>query len=216
MTNQPRAFGQSLLGMIQRLKMINIIAGNIANAKSVGYQRQIPESATFESVLSNVGEKTPLRDDTHGPIQKTDQMFDLAIEGNAYFLVEGKDGVVPTRNGKFRLNEKGNLSDQDGQEVVVVEKTDKPISLAKDYDISINQNGEITVGTERYGRLAMRIMDNKPVKVHQGYLEGSNVNLMNEMVGLAMTYRAFESTEKMLSMELSADKELIEKYGRNV
>ena len=216
MTNQPKAFGQSLLGMIQRLKMINIIADNIANAKSIGYQRKIPESATFESVLSSAGEKTPVRDDTHGPIQKTDQMFDLAIEGNAYFLVEGKDGVVPTRNGTFRLNEKGNLSNQDGQEVVVVEKTDKLISLAKNYDVSINHNGEIFVGTERYGRLAMRIMDNKPVKVHQGYLEGSNVNIMNEMVALSMTYRSFESTEKMLGMELSADKELIEKYGRNV
>jgi flagellar basal body rod protein FlgG len=216
MTNQPKAFGQSLIGMIQKLKMINIIAENIANAKSIGYQRQIPESANFESVLSDLGDKKSFRDDTPGALQKTGHMFDLAIEGNAYFLVEGKNGVEPTKNGSFRLNEKGNLCNSDGQEVVVIEKTDKPLSLAKDYDITIRQNGEILIGTERYGRLAMRIMDNKPVKVHQGYLEGSNVNLMNEMVTLAMTYRAFESSEKMLSMELSADKELIEKYGKNV
>ncbi len=216
MNSQPKAFGHAIAGIMQKLKMISVITENIVHAKSIGYQRQLPESVTFESVLSNLGDKSTIRDSAQGQLQKTGSIFDLAIEGNAYFLIEGKEGITTTRNGRFRLNERGDLSTEDGEEVIVVEKTDKPISLAKDYEIKINQNGEIFVGTERYGRLAMKIMDNKPIKVHQGYLEGSNVNLMNEMVSLAMTYRAFESNEKMLSMELSADKELVEKYGRNV
>ncbi|MBI3590615.1 MAG: flagellar hook basal-body protein [Candidatus Melainabacteria bacterium] len=212
MSNQPNSFGPTIQGMLHKLKMIQIIAGNISNASSIGYQRQIPESLSFRSVLNEAA----MRDASQGELKKTGDKFDLAIEGNAYFLIDTKDGIIPTRNGKFRLNEKGELSTQDGHEVVVIEKTDKDISLAKDFDIRIDQNGEIHVGTERYGRIAMQILDNKPVKVHQGFVEGSNVSIENEMVSLAMAFRSFEASEKLLGMEASVDRDLIEKYGRNV
>ncbi len=212
MTNRPSNFGPTVAGMMQKLKMIQAIASNIENANSLGYQRQIPESISFKSVL----DETAQRDSTQGQLQKTNEKFDLAIEGDAYFLVEGKNGIEQTKNGQFHLNEKGELTTQDGREVIVVEKTDKPLSLAKDFDIHINQKGEISVGTERYGRIAMQILDSKPVKVHQGFVEGSNVNLMTEMLPLSMASRNFEASEKILGMESSVDRDLIEKYGRNV
>ena len=212
MTNRPSNFGPTVAGMMQKLKMIQAIASNIENANSLGYQRQIPESISFKSVL----DETAQRDSTQGQLQKTNEKFDLAIEGDAYFLVEGKNGIEQTKNGQFHLNEKGELTTQDRREVIVVEKTDKPLSLAKDFDIHINQKGEISVGTERYGRIAMQILDSKPVKVHQGFVEGSNVNLMTEMLPLSMASRNFEASEKILGMESSVDRDLIEKYGRNV
>lgn len=215
MNNQSKTFGPTIQGMLHKLKMIQVISNNIANATTLGYQREIPESIDFKSVLSSVAEK-PLRDDTLGQLQKTGNKLDVAIEGNAYFLVEDKDSVTTTKDGRFHLNEKGHLVTQDGREVVVVEKTDKPINLATTYDIKIERTGEIFVGTEKYGRIAMRIDDNKPVRVHQGYVQGSNVDLMNEMISLAMTFRSFEASEKVLSMEASVDRDLIEKYGRNV
>jgi len=216
MNNQPKTFGPTIQGMLHKLKMIQSIANNIANAATIGYQREIPESHNFKSVLSSVNEK-PLKDDRAGTLQKTGNTFDLAIEGNAHFLIEDKNGEVTTTNdGRFHLNENGDLVTQNGNKVVVAEKTDKPINLATTYDIQIDTNGEITVGTEKYGRIALKMDDNKPVKVYQGYVTGSNVNLMNEMVSLAMTFRSFEASEKALSMEASADRDLIEKYGRNV
>jgi flagellar basal body rod protein FlgF len=120
------------------------------------------------------------------------------------------------RPKRLSFNDKGLLVTKDDQEVIIVEKTDKPISLTKQYDLRINENGEIFAGGERYGRIAMKIMDNKPVKLHQGFVEGSNVNLMSEMVALSLTFRSFEASEKALGMETSVDKDLIEKYGRNV
>lgn len=215
MNNQSPLFGPTIKGMLHKLKMLQAITSNISHTNSIGYQRQIPESIDFKSVLSQTSSEA-MRDTSQGQLQKTGSKLDLAIEGNAYFLTETKDGITPTRNGRFRLNEKGNLSTLDGDEVVVIEKTEKDISLAKNSDIKVQPNGEIYVGTEKYGRIAMRILDNKPVVLHQGFIEGSNVNLMNEMISLTMTYRAFEASEKALSMEASVDKELIEKYGRNV
>ena len=213
MNNQSKSMGMTVAGMLHKLKMIQAISNNISNANSIGYQRQIPESISFESTLNNAA---AMKDTGQGQLKKTNSKFDVAIEGNAYFLVETKNGITPTRIGRFRLNDKGLLVDQEGNEVVVVEKSDKPLSLSKSYDVQVNQQGEIFVGTERYGRLALQIQNNRPVKVHQGFIEGSNVNLMNEMVSLAMVFRAFEASEKALGMEASIDRDLIEKYGRNV
>lgn len=205
-------YGPTVNGMLYKLDMIKAITNNIANAGTVGYKREIPEAVNFKSVLN----ETALKDQQSGPISRTDNKFDLAIEGNASFLVEGPEGPITTRLGDFKLNEKGNLANGLGQELIIIEKTDKDISLAKSEKIKINQNGEIFVGSERFGRIAMQILDSNPVKVHQGFVEGSNVNIMNEMASLSLIFRSFESSQQVLGMEASVDKELIEKYGRNV
>lgn len=210
--NSSNNYGPTITGLFNKLEMIKAISNNIANAGTVGYKREIPEAVSFKSVM----DATALKDQAVGPINRTNNKFDLAIEGNASFLVEGKDGPVTTRLGNFQLNEKGNLANNLGQELIIIEKTDKDINLAKSEDIKINKNGEIFVGTERYGKIAMEILDNNPVKIHQGFVEGSNVSIMNEMVSLSMIFRSFESSQQVLGMEASVDKELIEKYGRNV
>lgn len=209
---RPNTYSQTVNGMLNKLKMLNAVTDNIANAGTSGYKREIPETVNFKSVMNEVA----LRDGSQGPLKRTGNQLDIAIEGNAFILVESKDGPIPTRNGKLGFNDKGSLVTPDGHEIIIVEKTDKPISLTKQYDIRINENGEIFAGGERYGRIAMKIMDNKPVKLHQGFIEGSNVNLMSEMVALLLTFRSFEASEKVLGMEASVDKELVEKYGRNV
>lgn len=205
-------YGPTVNGMLYKLDMIKAISNNIANAATVGYKREIPEAVNFKSVLNEAA----LKDQQSGSIDRTNNKFDLAIEGNASFLVEGPEGPITIRLGNFQLNEKGNLANGLGQELIIIEKTDKDISLSKSEDIKINQNGEIFVGADKFGRIAMQISDSNPVKIHQGFIEGSNVNLMNEMTSLSLIFRSFESSQQVLGMEASVDKELIEKYGRNV
>ena len=212
MTSQANTYSQTVNGMLNKLKMIKAVANNIANAGTSGYKREIPESINFKSVLDDI----TLKDSSQGPIKRTGNPLDIAIEGNAFILVESGNGPIPVRNGKLNFNDKGLLVTHEGQEVIIVEKTDKPINLAQQYDIHINESGEIFANGERYGRIAMKIMDNKPVRLHQGFVEGSNVSLMTEMVAMSLTFRSFEASEKALGMEASVDKELVEKYGRNV
>lgn len=212
MNYQSKNFGPTIQGMLYKLKMIEAITNNVANAGTAGYKRVMPEALSFKSILGEAA----IHDQSQGSLNKTGNQFDLAIEGNANFLVEGKNGPEPSRLSNFQLNSKGNLSNILGQELVIVEKTDKEINLAKYDDIRINQNGEIFVGSERYGRIALQILDDKPVRVHQGSVESSNVDLMGEMASLSVMLRSFEASEKALGMEASIDKELIEKYGRNV
>ena len=136
---------------------------------------------------------------------------------NASFLVEDTNGLSKTRSGRFHINDKGNIATQDGHEVVIVEKTDKLVNLSAEFEnIRINNNGEIFVSGARYGRFALEMADNKPVTIHQGMVEGSNVNLVQEMASLGMAYRALEAAEKSISLIASVDRDLIDKYGKNV
>lgn len=212
MYNKPNTYGPTVAGMLHKMKMLQAIASNISNANSIGYQRKIPESLRFPAILSDA----IMRDPSQGQLKRTNNTLDFAIEGNAYFLVEGEEGPMPTKSGRLHLNEKGLLADADNREVVVIDKTDKALNIANDFDVEVKENGEIFVGKERYGRIALQILDNNPVKVHQGFLEMSNVNLMTEMMTLLTVFRNFEASEKTLGMETSVDKDLIEKYGRNV
>ncbi len=211
MNYQGKDFGPTIGGMLYKLKMIEAITSNVANAATSGYKRTLPEALNFKSTLGEV-----IKDKSQGALDKTGNKFDLAIEGNAFFLVEGNNGPETSRLCNFSLNAKGNLANSKGEELIIIEKTDKDVSLTKYDDIKVNQNGEIFVGTERYGRIALQILDNKPVRVIQGASEASNVDLMTEMGSLATMLRSFEASEKALGMEASVDKELIEKYGRNV
>ena len=211
MAYEANTYGYTVNGILNKLKMVKAAASNIANASTLGYKREIPESVDFQSVFNDVTS----RDQSQGALKKTGNHLNIAIDGNAYILVESKDGLVPTRNGELGFNENGSLVTPDG-EVVIIEKTEKPISLSKQDDIRINESGEIFANGERYGRIAMKIMDNKPVKIYQGFVEGSNVNLVGEMASMLLVFRSFEASEKTLGMEVSVDKELIEKYGRNV
>ena len=212
MTNT-NPYGQTINGMLKKIKMLEAISKNILNINSIGYKREIPESLSFKSVLEK---EAALRDNSQGQLKRTGNTFDIAIEGNAHFLTETKDGLTPSRNGRFHLNENGDLVTIEGDKVVIVEKTDKRINLALESEIKINERGEIIINNEKYGRLAIEVLDNKPVKVHQGFIEGSNINIMTEMASMSILYRSIEASEKALGMEASVDRDLIEKYGRNV
>lgn len=110
------------IGALQQ--RLDIIAGNIANINTVGYKRK---TSVFEDLLTSLqpreeafrlpGRATPpgftqgwgarliatMPDLTQGTLRSTGNPNDVAIEGNAMFVV-GKDGTdVYTRNGAFQL-----------------------------------------------------------------------------------------------------------------
>lgn len=205
-------YSKTVSGLISKIKIFQTLSENIANVSTVGYKRKIPGTQSFDNVLKNL----VLKDDSQGSMQKTGKVFDIAIEGNALFKLDTGNGLTTTRNGRFNLNKDGDLVSQEGHKLVIIEKTDKEINLAIEREIKIDKQGVIFADGKRYGRIALELQDNNPVKVHQGYIEGSNVNLVTEMAAITMAFRSIEASEKLLGMEASADRDLIEKYGRNV
>ncbi|BBH23879.1 flagellar basal-body rod protein FlgG [Paenibacillus baekrokdamisoli] len=135
----------SMNGLQQKL---DILADNIANSNTVGYKRK---EGNFEDLLTTLkqqpssfsqpGRLTPLGfnqgwgsrltniqpDLSQGPLQQTDQPYDIAIEGNALFevITDAAGNRAYTRGGTFQtsFDSSGNniLTTKDGYAVSSVD-----------------------------------------------------------------------------------------------
>jgi flagellar basal body rod protein FlgG len=157
-----------------------------------------------------------------GETQPTQREYDLAIQGDGFFELQGPDGSKSyTRDGGFRLSSDRTLVNASGQTVMTDSGT--PVTLVSGAgDLVVNQDGTISQGTTSLGTLAIRkFADNsrltpaaggafvptggmaaqtveKP-QILQGYLEGSNVASLREMVDLVLISRAYEANQKMIT-----------------
>ena len=142
-------------------------------------------------------------DQSQGAIQQTGQPLDVAVNGPGYLEVRRQDGTIGmTRNGALQLNDKRQLTTQTGMLV------QPPITIPAGVDpsqVSIASNGTVSVGKQTLGKLSLvdvpapnglvadgdsvfsataasgAIRAAKGTSLQQGALEGSNVNLGDEM-----------------------------------
>ncbi|MCZ4306642.1 flagellar basal-body rod protein FlgF [Zoogloeaceae bacterium G21618-S1] len=161
-----------------------------------------------------------------GPMQLTGRTYDVAVEGKGWFAVQGADGrEAYTRNGSFELSAEGVLQTRDGRAVI---GDGGPITVPPDNQIVIGKDGSIsaipTTGDKNavnvIGRLKLvnppeaelrrgedglfRTASGAPapadeaVQVAGGYLEGSNVNVVDQMVNMISLARQFEMQTQLL------------------
>ena len=157
-----------------------------------------------------------------GETQPTHRPLDVAIQGDGFFEVQAPDGTKSyTRNGEFRMSSDRTLVDSTGARVMTESGT--PVTLgAGEGELVINQDGTIFQGSTSLGKLSIvKFSDNAqlaavtggafvptggmaPVQVEkpellQGYLEGSNVTPLREMVDMVLISRAYEANQKMIT-----------------
>jgi flagellar basal-body rod protein FlgG len=142
-------------------------------------------------------------DQTQGAIEQTGQPLDVAIGGQGYLEVRRPDGTIGlTRNGALQLNDKRQLTTQTGLLV------QPPITIPAGVDpsqVSIGSDGIVQAGSQKLGKLTLvdvpapdglqadgdsvfsataasgALRPAKGASLQQGALEGSNVNLGEEM-----------------------------------
>ena len=164
---------------------------------------------------------------SQGPLQQTGNNLDLGLQGDGFFSIQTKDGVLYTRNGSFRLNENRVLVTQDGNPVLGDSgEIQIPESAGR---VTVSSDGQIHTDTATIGKLKIVAFD-KPglirqagnsayagdaagpkdataCSVHQGSLEASNVDPMTEMVQMMANFRDYQaSARSMHSIEDSANK----------
>jgi flagellar basal body rod protein FlgG len=152
--------------------------------------------------------------------QNTGHHLDFAINGPGYFRVMTPNGERLTRDGRFQKDAQGGLVTVEGHQVL--DPNGRPIKLP-DGDLTVNPDGSILVNNQAAGRLGLAAFKNPEtdlardenntfravgtpstqvaVSVHQGFLEGSNVNpseLMTQMVTVA---RSYEAAQKMVTTQ---------------
>lgn len=184
-------------------------------------------SAQNISVSSGVRFTAPRRSMTEGQLKKTDRALDLAIRGNGFFPLNRPDGVVVyTRNGDFRADAEGFLVDANGYRLasdIQIPTDAKNIRIASDGRVygtitdkeeNLGQielasfgapeqlayeNGGIYRPTDASGEAEISpIADGKGGTIAQGYLETSNVKIVDEFVSLVVAQRAYEANAKMV------------------
>lgn len=167
-----------------------------------------------------------------GETQPTRRELDVAIQGEGFFEMERPDGSrVFTRNGEFRLSSDRTLVTASGEQVM--SNGGGAITfLPGAGSVVINLDGTVFQGETQIAKLSIqKFADNAqlvPVEggyfvpspgmdpetvetpeLLQGYLEGSNVTPLREMVDLVIIARAYEANQKMINtLDQQMDKAL--------
>ncbi len=230
----------SKAGMLAQQRRLEIAANNLANANTLGFkQTKIHFTEVLDAILDegNDDNRIPGQtqiDFTQGQLKKTGNPLDLAIGGEGFFVLQGPQGELFTRNGNFTLNAAGELVNQDGYPVL----TTQGVFQVSGEQITINESGEILVDGQVVATLRVVTFDNPgqlealsnsffrapnatyreldPTEIHvlPGYLEGSNVNPLNELIELIDINRQFELAQKSAKTQDESLGQLFNRAGR--
>lgn len=204
--------------MSKSVRRIGIVQTNMENVNTVGFKSIHGDSVLFSDTLKDV-----FRDESQGAFSTTGQSLDIALtKEGAFFLVEGEDGPLRTRDGQFNVNADKQVVDVQGRELVILDqKAEESVAqyIIDGAEIEFGKHGEIRADGDFIGRVAVEYDSRGPgdeAYVVQGSLEASNVDLQENIVKLLQVKRHIDTVQGMISMNLSVDKALVETYGRNV
>ncbi len=160
-----RALRTAASGMAAQQLNVEVISNNIANMNTVGYKRQ---RAEFQDLVYQNVERMGAQSSSQGTVvptgiqvghgvkagavyrvteqgtpQRTDNRYDVAIDGRGYFQILLPSGETAyTRAGNFALNGEGQLVTDDGYAV------QPNISIPQDaVDVTISKSGQVQVIT---------------------------------------------------------------------
>jgi len=122
-----RSLNSGVSGLMNHQVRMDVIGNNISNVNTVGYKgRRVTFEESFNQLVkgasrseSKAGGTNPMQVGLgvavgsvdvmtgQGNLQNTGRIFDLAIEGNAFFGVSDGTGTYYTRNGAFQLDSEG-------------------------------------------------------------------------------------------------------------
>jgi flagellar basal-body rod protein FlgF len=208
----------------------DIVSQNIAHATVPGYRRQAMAFATFDGALTQAASSsdhgTLLGTQPSGvytvfdpgDLQHTGNPLDVAIKGDSFFVLDGPNGPVYTRNGTFELTADGGLQSATG--MAVTGQGGKLAIPRETKRITITEDGTVLADTVNVGKLQLARFDNPAAlvpagttlfdapasagqqagtrSVHQGYREGSNVQIVNEMVAMIAGMHQYAAAQKAL------------------
>ncbi|MGB0372975.1 MAG: flagellar hook-basal body protein [Opitutales bacterium] len=156
-----------------------------------------------------------------GSLRPTQNPLDFALNGQGFFEVQTADGrPYFTRDGQFKISAEGSLVDKNGNEVqgmggrIDIDPAGGPFAVDKDGNVT---QGDVTLGQLRIMEVGnmenMRqsdagfeetemgaggIRESEATEVLQGFVEGSNVSPINEMVNLIQASRAYQMNTKVI------------------
>ena len=238
-------------GLDAQQTRMQVISNNLANTNTTGFKR---DRAVFQDLLyQNVrqpgapsSENTDLPSGlslgtgvrvasteklhTQGNLTRTEDVYDVGIQGRGFFEVQTPDGnIAYTRDGSFQLDAQGQMVNASGfvlQPGIQVPANATGVTIGVDGTVSANQPGEVDVielgtislsdfvnpaglqslGGNLYAETAASGAPFQGVAgqgglgtLVQGSVETSNVNVVEELVSMIETQRAYEINSKAIA-----------------
>lgn len=228
----------ALSGQLALDRRLQTIAGNVANAGTVGYRA---EDVHFEDLVSQASplatsfasEGTSYVSTAMGGLRKTGGPLDVAVQGQGLLGIQTPQGMAYTRDGRMQMLPTGELVTLNGYPVL--DAGGAPLQLdPRGGPVSVARDGMVTQNGRQLGALGLfdvdltqtyRRIDNsafipttapQPILsfdsngVVQGYVEESNVNPVSQMTQLIQVTRAFEGLGAALDDAASTQKNAIQ------
>jgi len=167
---------------------------------------------------------------TQGNLTRTENAFDVAVQGRGFFEILLPDGSQAfTRDGSFQINDQGIMVTSEGYQLqppISIPQNALSVNIARDGTVSaslpgvaqVSQVGNIQLtdfinpaGLEARGEnLFVASGASGPPQpgnpginglgtLVQGFVESSNVNVVEELVNMIETQRAYEMNSKAIS-----------------
>ena len=221
MTNSIYAALSRQQGLLQEMQLV---ANNLANASTTGYKTDRAIFAEFvvptgEQSLSMGGIAGHSFNMTQSSLEFTGGKFDLAIQGEGFFVIRTGQGDKLTRGGHFQLSSEGTLIDGQGNPVlsasgseIVIPETATDIKISGDGSISVDgelidqvgiaiPNGQLTRETGTQFSAAEGYEQSEAATLVQGALEQSNVSPVLEVSRMIEVQRAYEAGQMLFDQE---------------
>ena len=222
----------AMTGAVQNAQAQAVHANNLANVLTTGFRADYTQARSMqlfgESLPTRVYSMTesPGTDFSPGGLLETGRVLDVAIEGQGFITVQGRDGNEAfTRAGDFIIDELGSLKTSTGRPVIgdsgpIVIPTFAKLEIGRDGTISILSLGGGPETLAQVNRIKLvnpalsGVLKNEDglfrridgliehpsaeVRVSSGFLETSNVNAIDAMTEILALSRQFELQIKMI------------------
>jgi len=228
---------------------LDVTANNLANMNTTAFKVETLMMQTDPVDLPSKGGGPPLvnfvldggvaRDFSAGSMKETNGPFDLAIQGDGFFVVNTAAGPRYTRDGRFSLNDQGQLVTRNGDPVqgdggpITIDPTKGPVHVAGDGTVSqstitgAQTIGKVSVvsfaslsslskeGNGLYNNVSnLQPQPSTTATLHQGVLESSNVEPMSQMIHLVRVTSAYTTVSEMLVNVSNLSKAAVDRLGR--
>jgi flagellar basal-body rod protein FlgF len=196
------------------------------------------------TALGDLGSGTEMTgtytDLSDGPLIQTGNPLDIALSGDAYFSVPTNQGNMYSRDGALTLNNQSVLV-QAASGLPVLDTNGRPITVSTNAKtVSISPDGDVEEDGALAGRIALFSITTAsnpqkmggnlistsvpparldPAKltmppITSGSIEGSNVNIVREMVTMIACTRAYEANAKTLQAHDATIEKAVSDVGK--
>lgn len=196
-----------------------------------------PEKASLGRVPLSIVVSESVSVMSPGFISETGNPLECAIAGEGFFQVTDGQNNYYTRSGSFQLDSEGQITTPSGLALV---GDGGPLVVGEASRLSITENGSVLADGQEIGRIALFEFENAPymhqrgsnvfslteasgdpvqmnpedVRLVPGAIEGSNVNVVEEMTRMLTASRAYEAVSKAFEAGSETGKKMIETFGR--